>query len=165
MPPRAYTGSMGRTERYKRLWAATIRTQPTVAPVARDLTPPARTTKPTLSLQARAEALSCRRSRSGSSLSARTKRPARSDSVCEHRDSQAGGARLIDKKSVNQSWTARQHAASMAAGEAASIASSHSLRTTSAYMRAPSGSARPSRPHSSLRLSFAQHRPPTRCSS
>ena len=33
------------------------------------------------------------------------------------RDSRAGGARLIDKKSFNQGWAARQHAASMAAGE------------------------------------------------
>ena len=53
-------------------------------------------------------------------MSARTKRPARSDSVCEHRDSRAGGARLMVKKSDHQGWTARHHAASMAAGERAS---------------------------------------------
>ena len=36
-----------------------------------------------------------------------------SDSVCEHRDSRAGGARLMVKKSDHQGWTARQHAASI----------------------------------------------------
>jgi len=43
----------------------------------------------------RASALWRRRSRSVPSLSARTKCPASSDSVCEHRDSRAGGARVI----------------------------------------------------------------------
>ena len=50
--------------------------------------------KPTISLQACADALSHRRSRARSSSATKTKRPATSDSDCEHRNSRAGGARV-----------------------------------------------------------------------
>ena len=66
------------------------RSHPNVCATASHTVP--RTTKPTTSLQGHADALSCRRSRSGPSFATKTKCSARSDSVCEHRDSRAGGA-------------------------------------------------------------------------
>ena len=47
----------------------------------------------------RARALWCRRSGSGPSFAARTKCPEASQVLCEHRDSLAGGARVIPEKS------------------------------------------------------------------
>ena len=52
-------------------------------------------------------------------MSARTKCPVTSDALGELTGDLAGGARLIVKKSDYQGWTARQHAASMPAGERA----------------------------------------------
>ena len=66
------------------------RSHPNVCATASHTVP--RTTKPTVSLQGHADALSCRRSRAVSSFATKTKRPATSDSVCEHRDSRAGSA-------------------------------------------------------------------------
>ena len=68
------------------------RSHPNVCATASHTVP--RTTKPTVSLQGHADALSCHRSRAVSSFATKTKRSATSDSVCEHRDSRAGGARV-----------------------------------------------------------------------
>ena len=88
-----------------------------------------RTAKSTTSPLERAEALWCRRSRSEPSLSARTKRPARSSSVCEHRDSRAGGARLIP----TFSGRGRDQPATRADGKQAAEAEDH--RTQRALIR------------------------------
>ena len=93
MPPRASVGSMGWVKRYKRPWALNAPSHATVTPAACNLPPPPHGTATARAPSGCARLLSSRRSRVGPSLSARTKRPARSDSVCEHRDSRAGGAR------------------------------------------------------------------------
>ena len=76
-------------------------------------------TDTSVSLQERAEALWHHRSRFGLSLSARTKRPARSDSVCEHRDSRADGARVMVTFSASCRWQQAKHAGGRHAAEAA----------------------------------------------
>ena len=94
MPPRASVGSVAYVKRCTRPWALNASSHATVTPATRNLASAPHGTATARAPSGCARALSCRRSRCGPSLSTRTKRPARSDSVCEHRDSRAGGARV-----------------------------------------------------------------------
>ena len=110
---RVFTEPTAWTERYKRLWVTSIHSDSTVttrAPASRTVP---RTTKPTISLQARADALSHRLSRAGTSFATRRKRPATSEGAGEHGVHVSQRAPLRSKKSGPQGWVAGQHRGGM----------------------------------------------------
>ena len=163
LPPRHSVGSIGWVKQYKCPWALNAPSHATVPPATRNLTPPVHSTTPARAPPGRAEALSCRRSRCGPSLSARTKRPATAEGAEEHSIHVSWRARPAAAKK-RQQGQCTQAALGSHAGKQESTATRRSLRTTAACMRAPSSSARTSRPHSCGCLSFAQQPPPKRCS-
>ena len=104
------------TEAYKHPWDIYIRSGRTLTAAGHRSHTATTHVGTTISLLVCAKALWHRLSRAASTLSARTKSSAVSDTLGEHAGGLADGARQVVKKNDYLGWAVRQHAGCMAAG-------------------------------------------------